>query len=420
MLVFFRICNFKSIVETTVDMRYGEGKAPNGYKEMEHYPFLEYQAENGQVLRLSPVLAIYGQNAGGKTTLVEAMNTLRRCLFENKLHYRPNKLHPDLKDSTFEICFASEGVVYTYTLCYNLSGVKRETLRTYDTDVFEIDHEQALYNFEQLATELYTTERLMAVLKTECCNSKGEQIVSYLGKIATNYPGLNAKLSNAYQFLIYGISNSLENDFSAPFAINYLAQGEQDSTHEQAFQEIAKYLRRLDIDIASMELILREEKFSSKPDDDGGREPELMYRINSYHKDKNGELVALDFREESRGTQVLFGLLGVVLRKLRTGGVLVIDEIDRSLHSLLLVALVSLFTNKEYNVKGAQLILTAHNTELLGADNLRTSQVAIVTKTSQQGTLVRRLCDFDGVRNVQNFRKTYLEGAFSGIPFPII
>ena len=95
MLVFFRICNFRSIVETTIDMRYGEGKAPNGYKEMEHYPFLEYQAENGKVLRLSPVLAIYGLNAGGKTTLVEAMNTLRRCLFENKLHYRPKKLHPD-------------------------------------------------------------------------------------------------------------------------------------------------------------------------------------------------------------------------------------------------------------------------------------------------------------------------------------
>lgn len=420
MLVFFRICNFKSIVETTIDMRYGEGKAPNGHKEMEHYPFLEAQVENGQVLRLAPVLAIYGQNAGGKTTLVEAMNMLRRCLFENKLHYRPNKLHPDLKDTTFEICFANESVVYTYTLCYNLSGVKRETLRTYDTDVFEIDHEQALYNFEQLATELYTTERLMAVLKTECCNSKGEQIVSYLGKIATNYPGLNAKLSNAYQFLIYGISNSLENDFSAPFAINYLAQGEQDSSHEKAFQEIAKYLRRLDIDIESMELKTSKVQTFLASGEEDPRGTELMYRINSYHKDKNGELVALDFQEESRGTQVLFGLLGVVLRKLRTGGVLVIDEIDRSLHSLLLVALVSLFTSKEYNEKGAQLILTAHNTELLESTNLRTSQVAIVTKTSQQGTLVRRLCDFDGVRNVQNFRKTYLEGAFSGIPFPII
>ena len=63
-------------------------------------------------------------------------------------------------------------------------------------------------------------------------------------------------------------------------------------------------------------------------------------------------------------------------------------------------------------MKGAQLILTAHNAELLEATNLRTSQVAIVTKTSKQGTLARRLCDFDGVRNVQNFRKTFLIKCF--------
>lgn len=418
MLVFFRICNFKSIVDTTIDMRYGEGKAPNGYKEMEVIPFLEYSLKGGQELRLTPIMAIYGQNAGGKTTLVEAMNTLRRNLFENKLHYRPNKLHSDLKETTFEISFACEGHVFTYTLSYNRIGVKKEALKTHLSEVFTIDYEQERFCFDSLATELYTAERLLAVLKTECCNSSGEQISSFLSKIATNYPGLNALMSNAYQFLMYGISNSLENDFSAPFAINYLAQGEQDSSHEKAFQEIAKYLRRLDIDIASMELILREEKFNTEMDDE--QAPELMYRINSYHKDKEGKLVALDFREESRGTQVLFGLLGVVLRKLRTGGVLVIDEIDRSLHSLLLVALVSLFSNREYNVKGAQLILTAHNTELLESTNLRTSQVAIVTKTAQHGTLARRLCDFDGVRNVQNFRKTYLDGAFSGIPFPII
>lgn len=416
MLIFFRVCNFKSIVETTIDMRYGEGKAPNGYREMEDIPFWEYALDHGEVVRLSPVMAIYGQNAGGKTTLVEAMNTLRRCLYENKMHYHPNKLHPDFNETTFEISFAQEGIAYTYTLCYDQSGVRRETLKTHRGNVYEIDHQRNYFCFDCIATELYTAERLLAVLRTECCNSKGQQISTYLSKIATNYPGLNAEMSNAYQFLMYGISNSMENNFSAPFAINYLAQGEEDSAPEWAFQEIAKYLRRLDIDIASMELIRQEEKIRPQADD----ETELMYRIKSYHKDKDGKLVALDFREESRGTQVLFGLLGVVLRKLRTGGVLVIDEIDRSLHSLLLVALVSLFTHREYNVKGAQLILTAHNTELLESTSLRTSQVAIVTKTIQEGTRVRRLCDFAGVRNVQNFRKTYLDGAFSGIPFPII
>ena len=59
-------------------MRYGEGKAPNGYKDMESIPFLEYPIKKGKSLRLSPVMAIYGQNAGGKTMLLEAVYTLRR------------------------------------------------------------------------------------------------------------------------------------------------------------------------------------------------------------------------------------------------------------------------------------------------------------------------------------------------------
>lgn len=420
MLVFFRICNFGSIVETIIDMRYGEGKAPNGYKDMESIPFLEYPIKKGKSLRLSPVMAIYGQNAGGKTMLLEAVYTLRRCLAIGKLIYRPNKLHPDLKETTFEMSFAHEGLVFTYALRYNQAGVQEESLKTHLGSIFLIDHEQGIYQYDGLATEAYTDERLNAILRAECCNSKDEQIAPFFWKLAINYPGLNAELSNAYQFLMYRMSVAGGNDFSASFAIDYLAQNDQEDSQKQSFQEIVKYLRRLDIDIADMELIPSEEKFLDEKGEEDGREFRPKWKINSYHKNKNGELVKLDFQEESRGTQVLFGLLGVVLRKLRTGGVLVIDEMDRSLHSLLLLALVSLFTNKSYNVKGAQLILTAHNTDLLESPNLRISQVAIVTKTAQRGTCMRRLCDFEGVRNLQNFRKTYLEGAFSGIPFPII
>ena len=420
MLIFFRICNFGSIVETIIDMRYGEGKAPNGYKDMESIPFLEYPIKKGKSLRLSPVMAIYGQNAGGKTMLLEAVYTLRRCLAIGKLIYRPNKLHPDLKETTFEMSFAHEGLVFTYALRYNQAGVQAESLKTHLRSIFLIDHEQGIYQYEGLATGAYPGEKLNAILRAECCNSMDEQIAPFFWKLAINYPGLNAELSNAYQFLMYRMSVAGENDFSASFAIDYLAQNDQEDSQKRSFQEIVKYLRRLDIDIADMELIPSEEKFLDEKGEEDGHEFHPKWKINSYHKAQNGELVTMDFREESQGTQVLFGLLGVVLRKLRTGGVLVIDEMDRSLHSLLLLALVSLFTNKSYNVKGAQLILTAHNTDLLESPDLRTSQVAIVTKTAQQGTWMRRLCDFEGVRNLQNFRKTYLEGAFSGIPFPII
>lgn len=409
MLVYIRIRNFKSIVDTTIDMRYGEGKAPNGYKQAELIPFVEAPIHKGKALRLSPVMAIYGQNAGGKSTLVEGIHLLRRCLYEGKLPYKPNKLHPDLSETTFEISFVADCSLFTYTLSYNKDGIRAEALRTREGVLFEIDHESGTIRFDHLVTEQYTEERLQAVLTTECTNAQKEQITTLLGKLAKQYPGLSPKLSAAYQFLTDQVSVSLGNHFDASFAVNYLAKSMQEAS--DSFHEIASYLKRLDIDITGMELIPNE-------DDEGDDEP--AYRIHTYHKATNGEMVTLDFRDESRGTQVLFGLLGVVLSKLRTGGVLVIDEIDRSLHTLLLVALVSLFENKEYNTKGAQLILTAHNTELLEAPYLRVSQISIVTKTSHEGTIARRLCDFDGMKNSQNFHKNYLEGFFSGIPFPIV
>lgn len=119
MLIYFRIRNFKSIVDTTIDMRYGEGKAPNGYREAEDIPFLECRLAGGKNIRLAPILTIYGQNASGKSNLAEAVDTLTRCVRTGKLYYHPNCLHPELSESTFEICFVSERIKYTYILSYN-------------------------------------------------------------------------------------------------------------------------------------------------------------------------------------------------------------------------------------------------------------------------------------------------------------
>lgn len=428
MLVYFRIRNFKSVVDTTIDMRYGEGKAPNGYRNMKTIPFISRDVSGLPPVRLSPVMAIYGQNAGGKTTIVEAFQVLRFFLYDGQLKYYPNKLHPELRKTTFEIACIHDQELFTYYLTYNQSGILSELLRTQTQTLFSIDHESGIYDFKRIGTENYPEKRLYDILLTECSKNKSVQFCTFLGKIAKNYPGLNAGVSDAYTQLVYCISSPLNNAFHPRFAIQYLAEEKERHSDEKAFQEIVEYLKYLDIDISKMEIQWEEEPLEIEPDyeqsDDEVNDTPYWsrdeFRIKSYHKDTKGELVALDFKEESRGTQVLFGLLGVILRKLHTGGTLIIDEMDRSLHPLLLIALISFFSSKEYNINGAQLILTAHNTELLESGNLRTSQVAIVSKTKQGGTVARRLCDFEGVRNVKNFRKAYLEGSFSGIPFPMI
>lgn len=86
--------------------------------------------------------------------------------------------------------------------------------------------------------------------------------------------------------------------------------------------------------------------------------------------------------DESNGTRNLLFLAAPVLNILNKGLTLVIDELDNSLHTLLVRELVRLFHRPEINTGGAQLIFTTHDTSLLDAPNLfRRDQVWFVEKT---------------------------------------
>lgn len=63
MIKSFTIQNFKSILDLTIDFTYNEGKAPNGYKEMETLPFLELGKVKNKYIRMVPCMALYGANA---------------------------------------------------------------------------------------------------------------------------------------------------------------------------------------------------------------------------------------------------------------------------------------------------------------------------------------------------------------------
>ena len=79
-----------------------------------------------------------------------------------------------------------------------------------------------------------------------------------------------------------------------------------------------------------------------------------------------------------------------------------------------------MFKSKRYNKNNAQLVFTAHNTDILDDEILRVSEIAFTSKKIETGTVIRKASSFDGVRNTDNFRKRYLNGEFSSIPFPYI
>lgn len=141
-----------------------------------------------------------------------------------------------------------------------------------------------------------------------------------------------------------------------------------------------------------------------------------VWKTKHINKDEEEKYFELD--EESEGTKRLFGLVSYILSSLEKGLFLIFDEIDISLHSIVLSVLVSLFSDKRYNQSGAQLLCTCHNTDLLDAPFLTQEEIAIVDKTRKKGTLIKRLSEIE--IEGRDFRKEYLAGLYSGIPFPYV
>lgn len=441
MLISFRVKNFRSIVDATMDMSYAEGKAPNGYREMETIPFLEAGTPKRE--RVVPCLALYGPNAGGKTNLIRAMwNFVFFLNLGASLAFDPNRLLNAGGATKNEVEFVCGERRYKYLAVYCREQVFEESLAVDGKYLFRIKAGEKP-DFGKIVSGIYNAARLEEILSVECSEEflgnpeqfranelKEEealrygkkQRISFLAKIARNYPGLNADIARAYDFLVNRIDVYRQNEFPSKYGIERLAKectGE--NTLNMAFERIAKAVRTLDLGIKRMTLwkAAAPENFYGG-NGYNGKPAEDEYIIHAIHEDENGREIEFDFNEESTGTRAAFGLLGVLLAALEKGRTVVIDELDRSLHPFVFRELVRLFKDKRYNKKNAQLIFTAHNLDLLDSEILRISEIGIVDKTLKGGTTLTRLSDFDGIRNVTNFRHQYLNGAFSGIPSPYL
>lgn len=153
-------------------------------------------------------------------------------------------------------------------------------------------------------------------------------------------------------------------------------------------------------------------------------EKELDNRMNekfvpySIHKDDDGQLLELPFTSESCGTRKMLSFAVYLLTALENGLTIFVDELDSKLHPLILRYIVGMFTNKDINKGGGQLIFTSHNLICLDSNDLRRDEIWFIEKTNQRSTLFS-LYDFKdtSVRNDLSFGKHYLNGRFGAVPF---
>ncbi|MHA1541232.1 MAG: AAA family ATPase [Alphaproteobacteria bacterium] len=414
MLSSIKIKNFKSIVDLKVDFSYAE-TAPSGYKNSETLHFLPSNSPNREK-RIAPVMMFYGANASGKSNILKAIFFIKLIL-QNGLkqeYYHPNKLKNLENETLIEMEFFIDNIKYKYLLAYNNNSITKEELLKKGDLIYKIHNKKS--SFKKLTKGIYKNKYFMDVFETACLkkdiNTNEEyQINTFLSNMTTKLPSLSESLNKVFSFF----NNKLkitDSYIDGDYIIKDLARSNSNADIQDSFNKITSFIKKVDIDIKRATLSVK-----GKKSFEIGRISQSS--IDFYHENENKKEVLFKFHEESNGTRLLFGLAGAVIKALETGGVLLFDEMDNSIHPLVLKNIIRMFKDKEYNNKNAQLITTLHNTIMLEDKLYRVSEFAFVNKNLKNGTFVKRLSDLE-TRNDLNFRKNYLGGYFQGVPYPFI
>ncbi|MDX2283477.1 MAG: AAA family ATPase [Bacteroidia bacterium] len=137
-------------------------------------------------------------------------------------------------------------------------------------------------------------------------------------------------------------------------------------------------------------------------------------KLTMLHTTDSGATSRFSLQEESDGTQRLFEYAGMLYGLLREGRVYVIDEIERSIHPVLIRELLGRLL--ETAGFAGQLILTTHESQLLDQELFRQDEIWFAEKQPDGATSLYPLSDFE-IRTDLDIRKGYLSGRFGAIPF---
>lgn len=148
---------------------------------------------------------------------------------------------------------------------------------------------------------------------------------------------------------------------------------------------------------------------------------ENRFGVSTFFEEfKDGKLVRLSnditWENQSSGTRMLFTIGGMMLLRLAEGGIMVVDELNSSLHPDLCAFLVGLFHNPDSNPNHAQLLFATHDVQMLADDRFRKDQVWFTKKNKFGETELYSAQDFEGVRDTTSLDKWYINGKFYGKP----
>ena len=141
-------------------------------------------------------------------------------------------------------------------------------------------------------------------------------------------------------------------------------------------------------------------------------------KLYTYHQDSDGKTVRFEMKQESDGSKRIIDLLPAFLDLMETKipKVFIIDEIDRSLHSLLTQQLLEVFLASCTNETRKQLLFTSHDLMLMDQDYFRRDEMWITQRRKDGSSELISFAEYDDIRSDKDIRKSYLQGRMGGIP----
>jgi len=141
-------------------------------------------------------------------------------------------------------------------------------------------------------------------------------------------------------------------------------------------------------------------------------------KLITYHPQSNGAEVKFEMRQESDGSQRIIDLLPAFLEIAAAGSkkVYVIDEVDRSLHTLLTRQLLESYLSGCSPESRAQLLFTTHDVLLMDQQLLRRDEMWVTERDADGVSSLLSFSEYRDVRYDKDIRKSYLQGRLGGVP----
>ena len=400
-------------------------------------------------LELLKMAAIYGANGAGKSNLIEALTDFRNyvtssnqliiSIISNKKKFKLDALKRN-QPISFEIEFITEGKMFFYALSIDEAIIKNEKLLLVQTNgkdelVFErsnvnnkiqIDFNPKYKETEQdrLRIKLYEEELLKDYETLLLKLSEAREGFSIV-KEAINWFSLIASIKPNFSISNLIFVNDSIHDFIKDY-IQKFNTGVNDfaiitNTFDEYFGENHQDIKeRLKAELKAKpifdlsKLYGGNENPKSKTIATVENNQYVIKRLITYHLDGEGNKIVFEPSEESDGSIRLWDILAAIHFVMTQPRIVLIDEIERSIHPYLLKQLLTkLSENKE--IKG-QLVFTTHESNLLDQEIFRQDEIWFAEKNTEGATQLYPMSDFD-IRYDLDIRKGYLNGRFGAIPF---